>query len=131
MALSSIIRKGVALANKQTASLQEPVQHVAWTGQTYMGAPSTATTERKALVEQKLHQRKLSDGTMVTVKATLTFLEEVPAHGAAGRVEPIDPRDTFILADGSSGPVVDVEGLRDPGAARPFLLQVFMGGTSS
>jgi hypothetical protein len=127
MSLASVVRKGVALASKQTGSLQEAVEHVTWIGQDFMGAATVTSVPRKALVEQKLHQRRLSDGTMVTVKATLTFLDVVAPNGATGRVEPIDTRDTFILADGSSGPVVDVDGFRDPGAARPFFLQVYMG----
>jgi len=53
----------------------------------------------------------------------------IPPNGAADRGEPIDPKDVFILADGTSGPILDTEGPRDPGKARPFFIQVFLGGS--
>jgi hypothetical protein len=127
VALDSIIRKAVKVAHKVTKPVQGFVQHVTWTGQDGLGDESTVIVLRQCLIEQKLHQRKLSDGRVVQIEATLTFLEVIPPNGSAHRVEPVDPKDTFILPDGSSGSIIDTEGLHDPGAARPFVLQVFLG----
>lgn len=117
----------MAVADSVTKPIQEEVTHRTWTGQDFMGAATYVDVTRRAVVEQKLHQRGLSDGRMVQVQAKLTFVEEVAANGAEDRVEPIDQRDFFVLKDGSMGPVVNVEGVRDPGAARPFVLEVYLG----
>src|SRR5512143_463577 len=129
MALDSIIRSAVKIGNKLSKPVQETVQHVTWTGQNVSGDAITVTVPRKAIVEIKQHQRRLTDGTVIDVRATLTFLDVIPSNGAAGRVEPIDNRDRFVLADGSNAPILDIEGMRDPGAGCPFFLQVFLGGS--
>ncbi len=128
MALDSIIRSAVAIANSVSKSVQDTVQHVTWTGQNVSGIATTVTVSRKAIVEHKLHKRRLSDGSVIEVRTTLTFLDLIPPNGAANRDEPVDPRDTFIMADGSSGPILDTEGMRDPAKVRPFFMQVFLGG---
>lgn len=128
MSLADVVRNAVATVNTVVKDLQEDVLHEAWISQGGFGnATYAAAVVRKALVDQKLHQRRLSDGRIVEVKAHLTFLEVVPPNGAADRTEPIDTKDRITLADGTTGPIVDVQGLRDPGAGRPFLLEVFMG----
>jgi hypothetical protein len=104
---------------------------VTWTGQTGLGDETTVTVPRQCLIERRIHQRKLSDGRTVQVEATLTFLAVVPPNGAAGRDEPIDPKDRFILPGGIVGSVLDTEGL-DKGVATTslFYIQVFLGHTS-
>jgi hypothetical protein len=125
--LASIVSNAVAIANTQTASLQEDVIHHTWTSQSSMSGPAYTSVTRKALVEQRVTQHRMTDGRMVPVRAKLTFLTVIPPNGASKRVEPIDPKDKFTLADGTIGSIIDVQGLRDPGRGRPYLLEVWLG----
>lgn len=128
MSLAGVVKAGVKTVQSVTASLQEEVVHTAWVGQDGFGAPYWGEpVSRAALVEQKVHMRRLSDGRLVEVRAKLTLLQPVEPNGAAERVEPVDLRDRFALADGTSGPVVDVQGLRNPEDGQPFLLEVYLG----
>jgi len=128
LGLDSAVRGAVKTAATVTKSLQETVQHFAWTGQVNLGEESLASAvSLKALVEQKLEWRRLGDGRLVEVQARLTFLEIVAPNGASGRIEPIDPKDKLVLVDGTTGPVYLVSGLRDPGKSRPYFLEVWLG----
>ncbi len=128
MSLASVAKKLIAVADKLSKSFQDDVSHVTWTGQDGMGAPTTVTVIRKALVEQKLQQVKLDDGRFVTVHTKLSFLTPITANGAANRIEPVDPKDKFILSDGSSGATYTADsGLRNPEAAAPFINVVYLG----
>ena len=128
MSLAGTIKQTIATAHGVVSSLEETVKHEAWIGQDGMGsAQYGAPVNRLALVEQALQSRRLADGRIVEVQAKLTILEEVAANGAADRTEPVDPRDRFTLADGSTGPVLDVKGLRNPESATPFLLEIYLG----
>ena len=127
MSLDSIIRNAVAVMSSQMQSVKSPVQHVIWTGQDGMGAKTTTTVTRHPVISYKRHQRRLLDGRIVEVTSTLTFLEPIPPNGAAGRTEPVDTKDKFVLPDGSGGPIVDVIGLHDKTQGRPFYTKVFLG----
>ena len=127
MSLADTIKAAVSTANHTTASLQETVTHKVWTGQTGFGAPQFSIVPRKALVEQRLHQRRMSDGRLVECRAKLTILETIVPVAAVGRVNPVDSRDEFTLADGTTGIVVDVEGLRNPDESTPYLVEIYLG----
>ena len=128
MSLAGTVRSAVATADKVSKSLQEEVVHSAWIGQDMFGKAEFATSVyRKAMVEQGIKDRRLGDGRIVTTRAKITFLETVEPNGAEGRVGAIDPRDKISLADGTSGPILDVGGLRDPEMLRPYLYEVLLG----
>ncbi len=134
MALDSLVRGGVKVIRGVVKSLEEDVQHHAWVSQDGFGAPSGPGPDGyafpvplRALVEQKLQLRQLGDGRLVKVKAKLTFLKVIVPNGASGRDEPIDPRDKLVLADGTTGPILDVQGMMDPGKGRPFFLELWFG----
>lgn len=124
MNLERILRKGVKSAHKATKSVQEEVTHVAWTGQSGSGEALTTTQPLVMLVEQKLQQHTLPAGGTIEISAELTALEPIPPVSATGRINPVDPRDEFILADGTRGKVVGVGGLRKD---TPFVSQIFLG----
>lgn len=132
MALDDIIRGAVATAHNLTTSLQPTVTHYAWIGQDAFGAKSYAPPViLPALVEQRLREHKTGSGTTVMTRAKVSFLKIVPPNGAAGRTEPIDPKDKIVLPDGTSGPIVDVEGLIDPDSLCPYLPEVWIGAGSA
>lgn len=127
MSLDSIIRNGVKTINKTTKSLQPVVQISAWIGSTYKGADSYASPiEVQALVIQKQELRRTASGEMVMTKAYVAFIQPVPPNGAVGRVEPIDPRDKIVLPDGTTGRIVNTDGLIDPAISRPYLSEVWL-----
>ncbi len=129
MSLANVIRKGVATIKKITATLQVDVTWYAWTGWNdagedvwvITGTTLPALSEKKQVMVRGVNGKELKNVTM------LTILQPVTANGAPHREEPIDPRDKFILADGSSGPIIDVMGLDDPSTSKPYFYQVLLG----
>lgn len=128
MSLDSIIRKGVAIADKVTRPLQCAVTHKAWIAQDVYGAAIYAgAASRLAIVEQKQQMRRTTTGELVMTTASVMFIYPVPPNGAAGRREPIDPRDVILLPDGSTGPLVDVAGFVDTKTTHPFFSEIALG----
>lgn len=127
MGLDSIIRSGVKTIDRVTKSLQPTVTHRAWTGADVYGSPHYAgAVAREAIVEQKQELRKTSSGQLVLTKASVMFIYPIPPNGAAGRVEPVDPRDIITLADGTTGTIVDVSGFVDRVTKHPFFSEVWL-----
>jgi hypothetical protein len=134
MGLADIVRAGVATANKITggsAGLQVPVTHEAWIGQDgYAAKLYAAPVTRTALVEEGARPRRTSTGEVLLTRAHITFLAPIEANGAAGRLEPIDPRDRFTLPSGVTGPIVDFDGMPvDVSTGRSFLSGIWLGTT--
>lgn len=126
--LADVVRAGVAVAHQVTATLQVDVSLARWTGQDSMGAVTyAAAADYPALVEYKVRLHTTASGKIVQTRAKVTFLTVIPPHGAVGRTEPIDSRDRIVLTDGTTGPIVDVEGLIDPVTERPYLVECYIG----
>lgn len=132
MGLDALVRKGVALANRTTASLQVTVTHEAWTGQDGYAAPAFAhgPISRQAIVEEGARPRRSSTGDVVMTRAKVTFVGPIAPDGSPNRNEPIDQRDRITLPSGFSGPIVDMEGIpADPATGSPYLFSVWLGTT--
>lgn len=128
MGLLDVVRSGIALANSVTSDLQANVSHRAWTASSSYGDATLATAVlRPAIVVQSFKMHRTSKGEMVATRAHITFLEPITPNGAAGRMEPIDPRDTITLPDGTTGPIVDISGFIDRETTRPLLVEVWLG----
>ena len=131
MAIVDRIRNGVAKINTKTASLQATVQHVAFLSEDGKGKKAyAAPVPIQALVQPKVKQYHTHSGKLVQTLAILTILEPVTPNGAAGRTEPIDPRDIFILDNGVSSPQIESDSaLEDAGLGNmtPFLNIVTLG----
>lgn len=131
MGLGSVVRSAVAIADSITGAsgaFQATVTHNVWTGESVSNkATRTTTVSRLALVEFEQSRVETSDKQVVQQVAKLTFLRPIAANGAAGRREPIDPRDTFTLPNGWVGRVLAVDGLTDPSTNAPFFCQVRLG----
>lgn len=128
MALDGIIRSVVGIANTVTDSLQVTVTLQQWLGSDGFGASSyDDPISLKCLLDVRQQERRLPSGQMVMTKAVLQFLEPIAPNGAAGRLEPIDPRDIITLPDGTTGPIVDMEGMVDPTTNRPYFQRVWLG----
>jgi hypothetical protein len=129
MGLSDILAGGIAIADSATKDVQPFVTHEAWTGQDEFGSSSyAAPVLRQAIVDLTRHQVATGGGLMVTVVATVTFLEAVAANGAADRKEPIDPRDVITLSDGTTGPILNApDSVVNPQTGLPFYNKVMIG----
>lgn len=130
LALDKIVRDAVALADSITKSLQPTVAHSAWTGQDVFGTATYATAvNRDAIVEYKIRDKlQSSTGKVIQSQALITIIGPITANGASGRVEPIDSRDKIVLPDGTTGPIIDVEGIVDPITNKPYMYQIWIGG---
>ena len=130
MALVDIIRSGVALAAKTFESVKMDVTFRAWTDQTGFGVDTFADpVPLRAIVDRTVKQRYV-EGKLVTVRASLVFLDPIAdTVVAAGvyRAQPIDPRDIITLSDGVTYPVLSDGGVEDSGTSRPFLNEVILG----
>lgn len=128
MALNDVLRKGIATAHKLTLPLQSTVQWEAWTGQDGMGAAMfAAPVALKAVLDTTRKQRHVG-GRLVTVVASLTFLQPIPANDAAGRLGPIDVRDRITLPDGSTAPILSgPSAVWDDAQSQPFINEVYLG----
>lgn len=127
MGLDDLIRASVQLASTTFQPAKSRVQHVTWTGQDGMGAPSTVVVVRWPMLALRRMKHRMANGQEVEVMGSLTFLEPVPPNGAPGRVEPVDVHDRFILPDGTKPPVVDVIGPHDQVQGRPYYVKVWLG----
>lgn len=131
MALDDIIRSGVTLADSLTTPLQSSITLQRWIGQDAFGKPTYATSEIiSCIIEHRLRLKTLSDGRQLQARAVITIPRPLSANGASGRREPIDLRDKITLADGTTGRIVDVEGVLDPDTQRPYAIEIWLGDQS-
>jgi hypothetical protein len=123
-----IVREGVAIADETTASLQDDILHYAWIADGDFSEPTYAPAIlRKAIVEEKEYQRRLSNGQEITQRAAITIPRPIAANGAANRREPVDPRDKFVLPSGFTGPILNVNGVTDPKTHAPYMFEIILG----
>jgi hypothetical protein len=133
MGYATLLRNGVALTNKLTGKgaddgLQGTFIHEAWISQDGAGKYTFASgVERDGVIDSTPRIHYNEHGDPVIISATITVLEIVPANGAPGRIEPIDPRDRITLADGTTAPIVSAGGPNDPSTGRPYVNQILLG----
>ena len=130
MSLSRLIRDCVAVADRVTMTLQCAVTHEAWIAVTgHYGAPSfAAAVSRQSIVDYSTRLVRDMNGQEVPASITIMILRPISANGASGRREPVDPRDRFILPDGTTGPVLNVgPGGIDPSTGRAYFAEVYLG----
>lgn len=128
MGLSDVIRAGVGIASTTFQDVKVPVVHRAWIAQAGDGEDTFASpVTRLAIVDQTRKMRYTKSGKLVMTTASIIFLDPIDPNGAATRQEPIDTRDSLVLADGSTGPIVSAGGVLDSATGRPFVNEVLLG----
>lgn len=130
MGFASLIRSSISLANSLTEDLQVLVQHKRWIGMDDFGQDiyDEILVDRRALVENKPGMRKRADGSEVIYRTSVTFIGPVAAlDGVTDRSEPFDLRDFIVMPDGTTGPILEVNGLLDPVTGKPYMYQVMLG----
>jgi len=128
--LNDVIRDAIALAATITTDIQEPVEHWPWVGLDADERPkyADAPVVLGAFVEREPGVINMPSGEVIEYSHHIAFMGPVAAHGADGRKEPIDPRDKFVLADGTSSPVVRVKpALWDVTTHAGYAFEVWLG----
>jgi hypothetical protein len=69
------------------------------------------------VLEQKTRLVRTPGGQEVMSKHLLTFVQPVE----------VGPKDRITLPDGSTGPILDVNGVMDSETERPFCTEVLLG----
>lgn len=124
--LADLVRKGVAIADRVTGTLQVEVRHYACTGHDEYGKPvhSSSPVKRKAIVDrkQKLLRTGASDGNGGRG-------EEVLAQIYIGFLRPVtvSTLDKFVLPDGTTGPTLSAEGFVDADTETGYYAEVWLG----
>jgi hypothetical protein len=115
--LATIITNVVAIAKGVVGDLLVDVSHTAWAGQDGFGRVIPgATVVRQALVEEYVRTYHYADGTAKDSRHLITFLEPVD----------LTLQDILTLADGTTGPILSIEGLFNPQVQR-YVTSVAMG----
>jgi hypothetical protein len=125
---ADVIEKGIAIAKDVTATLQAGITIEPWDGQDAQAMPSYDTAVAyDAIVDMTAHLIRDSKGEDVLAKATITILEPISDNGAAGRLEPVDPRDLITLPDGSTNPILNIQGLVNPDTDSGYMFVITLG----
>lgn len=109
----------VSVAAPLTDSFNEDVMWQHCTGGDGKGGDNYATAVPvRALVERVNSAIRSTDGTLLSFKATLTFVTPLTD---------VDGRDIFTLPDGATAPITKTGGFNDPLTGQAFVTQVFLG----
>lgn len=127
MALIDVLRLGVRIANNVTKSVHSRVTFTRVTARDGYGNITASTTATLvAVVEVKNVPVKNREGVLVVARATLDFID-VAAISAATDGTGFDYDDEFVLQNGSTGPVLSLGGVTDPGTGIPLATTVYLG----
>lgn len=125
---SNFIRLGAKLADQFTRDGQSEVTHEAWIGQDKFGKETyAAPVTLRGAIDSRQRLIVTTGGKTITIMSTITFTQAIAPNGAAGRREPIDPRDRITLPNGFSGPIIDTGAPIDPKTGMGYIQQVMLG----
>jgi hypothetical protein len=127
MSLLDVVRSGVAIANSVTNSgdLQASVMHEHYTESAQLAANKgvgkrtlDAAVSRPALVQKKQQMVRTASGELVQSKASVVFLDPAVL---------VTLFDKITLPDGTTGPILSIEGFVDKRTGQPILTEVYLG----
>jgi hypothetical protein len=125
---ADLVASALVLADSLTSTLQASVSYEAWIAKDGFDEPTyAAAVSLPALIERKSKLVIDKEGREVRSEHTITLLRPIPSNGAAGREEPIDPRDKFTIPDGTTGIVAAVETLVNPNTGAGYYQIVSLG----
>lgn len=131
MGLADIVASAVSIARTVTLDLQPTITLQQWTGEDSFGKKTYATAQSlRAIVEEKQKSFKTDQGQDAVSKTYIAVLEPIDAATASAgytRKNPVDERDLITLPDGTTGPILDVDGLVNGATGVPFYSQIYLG----
>jgi len=124
-----ILKSGIRTANKLTTGVQSVFTLEQYTGQGYAGGKTyAAPVALHGVVDFTSKPVIKLSGETVTAVVTITVVGDILPNGAAGRREPVDPRDRIILSNGFTGPIIDAPGsVLDPSTGRGLIHVIMLG----
>ena len=127
VSLLDVVRSGVAIANTVTAPLQGTVTYQRYVSADGYGAKTYATaTSLAAIVEEKQRQVRSASGVLVSSKSSALFLD-IGALSTATLGNGISTEDLLTLPDGTTGPILAMDGFVDAGTGHLIATQVYLG----
>ncbi len=120
MALNDLIRSLVGVADRVTAPLQATVEHHVFRRHTAKGGVEHYPEPDRVPAVIVLGQSRTGyneRGEVTPLRAVLIFPRPVT----------VSMHDKFILPDGTTGPVVSVDGVVDPGTGARYMSEVGIG----
>lgn len=126
MSLLTVLRSGVAIADKVTKPLQATVSYQRELMAGGYGPTYAAAVDLHAIVDFRGVTVRTRGGELTATRATVTLLdiaEVVAATAGAG----IGNNDIFTLPDGDTGPILDLSGFIDAGTGNPIATTVLLG----
>lgn len=131
MGLADIVAGAVTIARTVTLDLHTTITLAQWIGEDQFGKGIYATAlSLRAIVEDKNKQLKTGEGQDAVSKTYIAVLEPIDAATANSgftRKNPVDERDIVTLPDGSTGPILDIDGLINGATGVPFYSQIYLG----
>jgi hypothetical protein len=131
---AELIESGISIANSLTKGVQGSIILEQLTGMGPSGDATYGTAIPLSAVVDYTNKVSIRGGQILTISATVTILETVPANGAITdppRVEPIDPRDRITLPDGTSGQIISTPGaVNNPNTGTGFIQNIEIGNRS-
>lgn len=118
--LADLVRDAVQTANDvvDDGGALVDVTHRAYLGQDEFGAPQyAAAVVRPALVEDYERVYRVADGKESMSQHKVTFLANVP----------VTTQDSLTLPDGTTAPILDINGLQDGTHGGRYLTIVVLG----
>lgn len=130
MSLLTALRAGVKVADKVTKPLQATVTFYRCTTENADSFGARAYAEgpvsMRAIVEGKQQQVRTPAGVMDVSRAKVMFLD-INALVAATKGNGVQDVDKIVLADGTTGPILALDGFEDAGTTLPIATQVYIG----
>lgn len=131
MSLLNVFQSSVKVMSKIFDSVKGDVVFRAWVGQTGGGEDKFADpVTLRGVIAVNQEVTRTSEGQLAVTLATIEFLDPIPDTApmpGQERKQPIDPRDSLVLPDGSTAPIIKVGGPLDPSTSRGFVQAVTLG----
>lgn len=128
MSLLSALNAGVKAAHNvlNKGKLECTVSYKRATTNTGSGIGEAAAVELKAVVDYRTGQNRVDGGIVRPVRATILLLD-VAAVAVATNGRGIQSNDVFILPDGSTGPILGIDGFMPLGSGELIATTVSLG----
>mgnify|MGYP006909292629 CR=1 FL=1 len=127
MSLLSVVRSGVAIANKVTKPLQGTVSFERYLSQDAYGTRTyEVAVSLLAIIDWSAKSVRTSSGELTASRASITFLDIV-ALNAATDGNGVSDEDVITLPDGTTGPIIDLRGFIDAGTGHPVATEALLG----
>lgn len=125
---AEILATGIGIADSLTKGVQGTCTLEAWTASDGRGARTYAAPVTFRAVVDTTRKEVIRNGKEVIIVATVVIVGDLAPNGAAGRVEPVDPRDRITLPDGTTGTILSSPGAPiNPLTGRAFVQLIELG----